>query len=93
MDSVRRVQVPAKDVALRKALDAGEEFVLFDGEDPVARVIPVAAEVKKNANHLKFYPHDPDACLHTCWRHQRRVGTVLAAAAQPSEARAEAVTE
>lgn len=72
MDTARRVQVPAKDAALRKALDGGEEFVLFDGDEPVARVIPVAVEVRRNANRLKFYPHEPDECLYTCWRHQRQ---------------------
>lgn len=84
-DTSRHVQVPAKDAALRKALDAGEEFVLFDGDEPVARVIPVAAEVKRSANRLKFYPHDPDECLHTCWRHQRRTATAAPAAADTPE--------
>lgn len=67
---MKRVQIQAKDVALRKAVAEGEEFALFDGTEPIARVVPLAAEVRKNAARLKHYPHDPAECLYTCWRHK-----------------------
>jgi hypothetical protein len=70
MDGVKGVQ--AKDAAgLRKAIKDDEEFVLFDGEEPLFRCTPVAQALKSSENHFKYYPHDPAACLYTCWRHPR----------------------
>lgn len=88
MDSIRRV--PLKEAALRKAIDAGEEFALLDGDTAVARVIPVAAEVRRNEKRFLHYPHEGGECLYTCWRHQpgaqdAPAETDAAAAAAPTE--------
>lgn len=68
MDGIKRVQV--KDAAaLRKAVKDGEEFVLFDGDEPLYVATPVGQALEKSKNHVLYYPHDPSECLYTCWRH------------------------
>lgn len=71
MDGVKGVQV--KDAAgLRKAVRENEEFVLFDeAGEPLFRCTPVAQALAQSKNHFLYYPHDPAACLYTCWRHPR----------------------
>ncbi len=70
MDGVKSVQ--AKDAAaLRKAVKDDEEFVLFEGDEPLFRCTPVAQSLAKSEKHFLYYPHDPADCLYTCWRHPR----------------------
>lgn len=70
MDGVKSVQ--AKDqAALRKAVKDGEEFVLFDGDEPLFRCTPVPQAVAAKKNFFTYYPHAPAECLYTCWRHPR----------------------
>jgi antitoxin (DNA-binding transcriptional repressor) of toxin-antitoxin stability system len=71
-DDVKRVQV--KDAAgLRKAVDDGAEFVLFNGDEPVARVTPIALALEKSKEWFQAFPHPASECLWTCWRHPRTV--------------------
>jgi hypothetical protein len=70
VNGVKNVQ--AKDArAVRKAIDENEEFVLFDGDEPLYRCTPVAQALEKDAKRFHYYPHDPAECLYTCWRHPR----------------------
>lgn len=89
MDGVNEVQVHAKDLAatIRKAVGDGEEFVLFDGDVPLHRCVPVAKALEKSAAFFVHQPHDPSECLNTCWRHDPKV---QAEAAAQTEAEADA---
>lgn len=70
MDGVKRV--PVKDAAaLRKAVKDDEEFVLFEGDEPLFRCVPVAQALAKSEAYFRHYPHPAGECLYTCWRHPR----------------------
>ena len=86
MDGIKRVQIDAKDAVaqLRKAVKDDEEFVLFDGEEPLFQCVPVARVLEKAKHYLTHFPHEPAECLNTCWRHDPKV---------QAEAEAEALAE
>jgi hypothetical protein len=56
---------------IREAAENLEEIVLFEDGEPLARILPLGIELKKNANRFLYYPHDATECLYTCWRHPR----------------------
>jgi hypothetical protein len=62
---------------IRGAAQRAEELVVFDGGEPVSRLVPVTAELARQEHYFLHYPHDPETCLHTCWRHPK-AGKVLA---------------
>ena len=68
--------------ALRGALDGGDDVVLYDGEQPLGRVVSIAAEIKRRGEFFAHYPHDPAECANTCWRHD----PAIQAAAQEADA-------
>lgn len=73
--------------ALRAALEDGDDVVLYDGDEPLGRLVSIAAEIKRRGEFFVHYPHDPAECANTCWRHDP---AVQAAAAAEAEAEAEA---
>lgn len=55
---------------LRDALKSGDsDIVIVDGEEPLLRLVPVAAEIRRRGDFFVQYPHDPAECFGTCWRH------------------------
>lgn len=57
-------------VVRRAAADAAE-VVIFDGEEPVARLVPVSIELAAKREYFIHHPHPAEECLSTCWRHPR----------------------
>ena len=56
---------------IRTAVEREEELVVFDGDEPVARLVPVTIELRAREQYFVHWPHDPQECLFTCWRHPR----------------------
>lgn len=55
--------------AVRDALRSGDDVVIFDGDVPLGRLVPIDAELKRRKDFFTHYPHDASECFNTCWRH------------------------
>lgn len=57
---------------IRRAAADAAEVVIYDGDEPVARLVPVSIELAAKEAYFVHHPHDPSECLYTCWRHPRQ---------------------
>lgn len=68
---MKRIQIQAiTPKVLREALKSSDgDIVIVDGEEPLLRLVSVAAEIRRRGDFFVQYPHDPAECFGTCWRH------------------------
>jgi len=68
---VKQIQIAAlTPKTVRDALKgADQDIVVFDGDEPLLRLVSIAAEMKHRKDFFLFYPHDAAECFHTCWSH------------------------
>jgi hypothetical protein len=82
---VKRLQLASLNAkAVRDALKGKDgDVVIFDGDEPLVRLVSVAAEMQRRHDYLTHYPHDPNECFYTCWRHNGADGEPAAADQAP----------
>lgn len=67
MRQVQLAEMTAKNI--RTIVAAGEDVMVFDGGEPVARLVVRGAELQRRKDYFTFYPHEAAECFGTCWRH------------------------
>ena len=71
--ALRSVQADKVTAAVvRRAASEAAEVVIYDGEEPVARVVPLSIELAAKEAYFVHHPHPAEECLYTCWRHPRQ---------------------
>jgi hypothetical protein len=48
---------------------ADKDIVIYDGEEPLVRLVSVSSEMKRRADFLLHFPHEAIECFNSCWRH------------------------